>query len=316
MRTSPDPAAATRISSAGGDEQLLVAVLARPPELPSGQGVLELGPIVVAQAVEQRRVAAAQCAERFEHRRVGPGALHRRGGPSGHLPALPAGQRVGQVEDRRLPHSGRTRDQQRDAPSRARLLEDGADAGRPRCAARRDGAGAALCRRWRRRRARSLAAAALRSSSARSRTASGAGRGTELPVQRLLEPFELDQGTTDVAAGGTRPGQGQVRAPRRRAPRPARRPIGPGVAAGPGAAGGLTCGPRRSTASRGPRAAAGRRTTPRPRRRAPRRRSEGPAGPPRVNSWTSTSTSSRPGNSPTSSCRRTTASGSSSARRA
>ncbi len=35
--------------------------------------------------------------------------------------------------------------------------------------------------------------------------------GAELPAQGLLEPFQLDQCATDIAAGGTRPGHGQVR---------------------------------------------------------------------------------------------------------
>ena len=54
-------------------------------------------------------------------------------------------------------------------------------------------------------------AAALRSSSAAQPHGLRSRSGTELSAQRLLEPLELDQCTADVAAGGARPGQGQVR---------------------------------------------------------------------------------------------------------
>ena len=180
MRSSPAPAAHHAHQLRRSDEQPLVAGLPGPAEVAASQGSFELGPVVVAQRVQQRRMSTAERAERLEDRRVGPGALHRRGATAGDLPAPPAGHRVGQVEDRRLAHSGRPCDQHRDPPSGGRLVEDRADPVADASPPEEPGApsprpAAAPCV------ARSRGAAALRSSSARRRTASAPG---EAPSSR------------------------------------------------------------------------------------------------------------------------------------
>jgi hypothetical protein len=111
----------------GGDEQPLVAVLSRPAQVLPGQRAFDLGAVVVTQPVEQGWVATAEGAQRFEHGCVGPRTLDRGGATAGHLPPLPPGQDLRQVEDGGLPDPGRAHDQQRHASPGSGLFQDGAD---------------------------------------------------------------------------------------------------------------------------------------------------------------------------------------------
>ena len=75
----------------GGDEQPLVAGLAGPWHVLTGERSLELGPELVGEPVEQGWVPPAQVTERFEHRGVWPRPLDFRGGSLADAPSALAG---------------------------------------------------------------------------------------------------------------------------------------------------------------------------------------------------------------------------------
>ncbi len=174
---------------AGCDEQPLVRCLPAPDHLSSGQGPLDLPPVVVVETVEQRGVVPAHVTERLQHRRVGPGPLDGTRGPAADPPAALHAECAGQVEDRGLADPGRTRHQQRAPSPRVRLVEPAPDVvahgAPPHQPVRR-----ALLGDPRRRPGHQGLAQPFDGR---------AGRRTQLAVQRLVEPLELAQRAADVA---------------------------------------------------------------------------------------------------------------------
>src|SRR5215207_7193612 len=79
----------------GGDEEPLVAVLAGPAEVASGERTFDLAAEVITQRVQESRVATAQRVERVKDWGVGPGPLHRRGSAPRHLPTLSSSEGIG-----------------------------------------------------------------------------------------------------------------------------------------------------------------------------------------------------------------------------
>ena len=101
-----------------GDEQLLVGALAGPRDLRSGERPIDLVAVMIGEAVEQRRMTPAHIGERLHDRRVRPRPLDRcrRAVTDPEVQLLRPRRDRG--EQRRLPDSGGTADEQRAAAPR------------------------------------------------------------------------------------------------------------------------------------------------------------------------------------------------------
>ena len=92
----------------------------RPGHVDTGESPLQLVPITLGESVQEGRSLAAEVGQRFEHRRIRPGALDRGGDPTadpetelpgpvgsgGHQRRLPHARRPGHDHDRPSPTGG------------------------------------------------------------------------------------------------------------------------------------------------------------------------------------------------------------------
>ncbi len=78
-----------------GHEEPLVSALAAPVQVGTGQGPLDLGPVVVVEPVEQGGMAPAEIGDGLQDRRIGPGAFDGGGHAVAGSPPSRLGRRLG-----------------------------------------------------------------------------------------------------------------------------------------------------------------------------------------------------------------------------
>ena len=93
-------------------EQPLVPALAAPVQVRTGQGPLDLSPVVVIEPVEQGGMAPAEIGDGLQDRRVSPGAFDSGGQPAPRSPPPRLRFTSGPSQHRRLAGAGGTGQQQ------------------------------------------------------------------------------------------------------------------------------------------------------------------------------------------------------------
>ena len=95
-----------------GHEEPLVPAFAAPVQVRTGQGPLDLGPVVVVEPVEQDRMAPAEIGDGLQDRRIGPGAFDGGGHAPPRSPPSRLGFASGPSQQRGLAGAGGPRQQQ------------------------------------------------------------------------------------------------------------------------------------------------------------------------------------------------------------